>query len=145
MSLSLNSYISFNGNAREALEFYQSIFGGTFEADTYSSFNEQSGSAMPVAPEDEDKIMHATLKGDNGIVIMASDTPSSMPYDAGKQIISMALTGDDEQTLQGYWEKLSEGGKVTMPLEKAEWGDTFGMLSDRYGIDWMVDISTTGK
>ncbi len=83
MGLSLNSYISFGGNAREAMEFYKSVFGGTLEADTFKSFNEQSGGAMPVAPEDEDKIMHDTLKGSNGIVIMASDTPSSMPYNPG--------------------------------------------------------------
>lgn len=145
MAHSLNPYINFNGNAREAMEFYKSIFGGTLEADTFKSFNEQSGGAMPVAPEDNDKIMHATLKGDNGIVIMASDTPSGMPYEPGQQRISMALTGDDETALRGYWDRLADGGNITMPLEKAEWGDIFGMVTDKYGIDWMIDINPVGQ
>ncbi len=57
----------------------------------------------------------------------------------------MALTGDDEATLRGYWDKLADRGKVNMPLEKAEWGDTFGMLTDKYGIDWMIDINPVGQ
>lgn len=135
MTVKLNSYISFNGNAKEAIEFYKSIFGGQVLMDTFDSY----ASEMPMSDADKGKIMHAYLKGDNGIEIMASDTPSSMPFQSGGQI-SLTLNGDDEEKLRGYWDKLGEGGQVTMPLDKAPWGDTFGMLVDKFGINWMIDI-----
>ena len=89
-----------------------------------------------------DKIMHAMLVAENGVTFMASDTPNHMEYKGGSSI-SMSLSGDEEETLRGYWEKLSEGATVAMPLDKAPWGDTFGMLTDKFGINWMVNI--TGK
>ena len=138
MAVKLNAYIGFDGNAAEAMEFYKSVFGGEVYSDTFGKF---AGSGMPVAPEDEDKIMHAYLKGDNGIELMASDSPSGMERDSGSQI-SLSLSGEDEATLRDYWDKLSDGGTVTMPFDKAPWGDTFGMLTDKYGINWMVDVTS---
>ena len=91
-------------------------------------------------PSEGNKIMHAMLQADNGITFMASDTPNGMEYRPGNNM-SMSLSGDNESELRGYWEKLSVGGKVTMPLEKAPWGDTFGMLTDQFGIHWMVNIN----
>lgn len=135
MTVKLNSYISFNGNAKEAIEFYKSVFGGEVYMDTFSSFADK----MPVSDGDENKVMHAYLKGDNGIELMASDTPSGMPFQSGAQI-SLTLNGDDEAKLREYWDKLVEGGSVTLPLEKAPWGDTFGLLVDKFGINWMIDI-----
>ena len=135
MTVKLNSYISFNGNAKEAVEFYKSVFGGEVFMDTYDSFADK----MPMEEADKGKIMHAFLKGDNGIELMLSDNPSSAPFQTGAQI-SLTLNGDDEEKLRGYWEKLSDGGWVTMPLDKAPWGDTFGMLADKFGINWMIDI-----
>lgn len=132
----LNPYISFNGNARGAMEFYQSVFGGKLDMTSFKDAH------MTVGPDEGDNIMHAMLEGENGITFMASDTPSHMEYHPGKNI-SMSLSGDDEAVLRGYWEKLSEGGKVNMPLEKAPWGDTFGMFTDKFEIDWLVNI--TGK
>ena len=84
--------------------------------------------------------MHAMLVTENDFVIMGADTPSSMEYAPGARI-SMSLSGDDEAQLRGYWDKLLAGGTEAMPLEKAPWGDTFGMLRDKYGIDWLVNIS----
>ena len=136
MTTKLNSYLHFNGNAKEAMDFYQSVFGGEVHADTFGKF---ASDAMPVAEEDKDKIMHAYLKGDNGIELMGSDTPSHMEFQDGARL-SLTLNGDDEGLLRSYWDKLSEGGKVTVPLDKSPWGDTFGMLTDKYGIDWMIDI-----
>lgn len=135
--ISLNSYISFNGNAREAVEYYKSIFGGEATVDTFSSFVD----SMPVTPEDADKIMHAHIKGDNGIELMLADTPTGMNYDEGMRI-SLTLSGDDEATLTEYWQKLSGDGTVTMPLEKSPWGDMFGMLKDKFGVDWMININS---
>ncbi|THV33445.1 VOC family protein [Glycomyces buryatensis] len=130
----LNPYVSFSGNAREAMEFYQSVFGGKLEINTYGE------SAMPDAPADQ--IMHALLATDAGYTIMASDTPPGMPYNPG-QNISISLSGEDVDRLRGYFGGLSAGGNVVMPLEKQMWGDEFGMLTDRFGIAWMVNISGT--
>jgi PhnB protein len=84
--------------------------------------------------------MHSVLEADNGIEFMASDTPNRMEYKAGTNY-SMSLSGDNEAELQGYFEKLLAGGNVTMPLEKAPWGDTFGMLTDKFGVAWLVNIT----
>lgn len=132
----LNSYISFKDNAAEAMDFYKSVFGGKIYSDTFASF---ASDEMPVAEADKDKIMHAYLQGDDGVELMAADTPTSMEYQEGSRI-TLTLNGDDEVKLRGYWDKLSEGGIITMPLEKAPWGDIFGMLTDKYGVCWMIDI-----
>jgi PhnB protein len=84
--------------------------------------------------------MHSQLEAPNGIVLMASDTPSHMEFKEGANG-SISLFGDEDETLRGYWDKLSGGGEVSMPLEKAPWGDTFGMCTDKFGIPWLVNIS----
>lgn len=136
MTVKLNSYISFKDNARQAAEFYKSIFGGELFMDTFGSMADKG---MPIDDSEKDKIMHAYLKGEKGVELMMADTPNGMEYHDGTRI-SLTLNGDDEATLRGYWDKLAEGGKVTMPLDKAPWGDTFGMLTDKFGVNWMIDI-----
>ena len=138
MIVKLNSYISFKDNAKEALDFYKSIFGGEVFSNTFESF---ASDEMPVADQDKQKIMHAYLKGDHGVELMLSDTPSGLPYHDGARI-SLTLNGDDEALLREYWEKLTAEGTITLPLEKAPWGDVFGMVTDKFGINWMVDIGT---
>ena len=128
----LNPYLSFDGNTREAMEFYRDVFGGDLRISTFGEFG-QADSA------EADKIMHAQLETDNGFTLMASDTPAGMPRNPG-DTISISLSGDDAGQLRGYWDKLSEGGTVTMPLEKQMWGDEFGMCVDRFGVAWMVNI-----
>lgn len=132
--LRLNPYINFKDNARQAMEFYKTVFGGKL---TMTSFKD---SGMPSDPSEENNIMHAMLEAENGIVFMASDTPSHMEYHPGSNV-SMSLSGDDEQQLTEYWEKLVVGGVIDQPLVKAPWGDTFGMLTDKVGIRWMVNIT----
>jgi PhnB protein len=133
MTSRLNPYLNFNANARDAMEFYQTVFGGKLDITTFKE-------GMRDESENGDKIMHAALEADNGIMFMASDTPPGMEIPSGTNI-SMSLSGDNEEELRGYWDKLSESGTVTMPLEKAPWGDTFGMLVDKFGINWMVNIT----
>jgi PhnB protein len=128
----LNPYVSFNGDAREAMEFYQSVLGGKLEISTFGE------SGVPDAPADQ--IMHAQLTSDAGYTLMASDTPPGMPYQPG-QNITISISGDDADRLRGYFEALSAGGNVVMPLEKQMWGDEFGMFVDKFGIGWMVDIT----
>jgi PhnB protein len=130
----LNPYISFKDTARQAMEFYQSVFGGTLELSTFKE------SGAPAELGEENLIMHGLLKSDNGMTIMASDTPSSMEYNPGTNI-SISLSGDNEEELSAYFHKLSQDGQASMPLAKAPWGDTFGMLTDKFGIAWMVNIA----
>jgi PhnB protein len=134
MTTRLNPYLSFSSNAREAMEFYRSVFGGELEINT---FGEYGG-----APEglSDDGVMHALLKTDSGFVLMASDTPGGAPEQGNS--ISVSLSGTDEAELTGYWEKLSDGGTVQVPFEKQMWGDTFGMCVDKFGVPWMVDVGT---
>lgn len=134
MATRLNPYLTFAGDAREAITFYQSVFGGEVELSTFG----QGG--MPHDPADADKVMHAQLAAPNELILMASDAPSGMELDAGSSI-SVSLSGDDEAELQGFWDGLAEGATITMPLMKAPWGDTFGMLTDRFGTAWMVNIA----
>jgi PhnB protein len=128
----LNPYISFAGDARQAMEFYQSVFGGELRMTTFGEFGAQD------APE-ADKIMHSQLETDNGFTLMASDTPPGMEHNPGTNI-TVSLSGDDNDLLRGCWEKLSSGGTVQVPLEKQMWGDEFGSCLDKFGIPWMVNI-----
>jgi PhnB protein len=130
----LNPYISFRDNARQAMEFYQTVFGGKLALSTFKEFN------VSQDPSEENKIMHAMLEAENGITFMAADTPNGMPYTPGTNI-SISLSGENQAELTAYYEKLSAGGTVVEPLTKAPWGDTFGMLVDPFGINWMVNIA----
>jgi PhnB protein len=129
----LNPYISFNGDARQAMEFYKGVFGGSLALNTFGQIGASDG------PE-ADKIMHAMLETDDGFTLMASDTPPGMEHNPGDNI-AVSLSGDDGEALRGYWGKLSDGGTVSVPLERQMWGDEFGSCVDRFGITWMVNIS----
>ncbi|HYK85344.1 MAG TPA: VOC family protein [Ktedonobacteraceae bacterium] len=134
MQTKLNHYLSFKDNAREDMDFYQTVFGGKLTTSTFKEYHASQD------PSEDNKVMHSVLEADNGIEFMASDTPNSMEYKAGTNY-SMSLSGDNEAELKGYFEKLSTGGSITMPLEKAPWGDTFGMLTDKFGVAWLVNIT----
>ncbi len=134
MQSRLNPYINFKGNAKQAVEFYESVFGGKLEMTTFRE------GGMAANQADADQIMHAMLTADNGMVLMASDVPDGMPYKPGTNI-SISLSGDNESELTGYFNKLAEGGTIAEPLTKAPWGDTFGMVTDKFGIFWMVNIA----
>src|SRR5205807_9580650 len=134
MQTRLNPYLGFKDNTREAMEFYQTVFGGKLVMSTFKEFNASQD------PSEDNKIMHSMLEADNGITFMAADTPNSMEYRAGTNM-SMSLSGDNEAELKAYFEKLSVGATVTMPLEKAPWGDSFGMCTDKFGVQWLVNIA----
>jgi PhnB protein len=134
MPTTLNPYLSFREEAREAMEFYKSVFGGELTVNTFADFQASDD------PSESGKVMHSMLQAPNGLTLMAADTPNSMEHQTGSSI-SISLSGDDEQELRGYWDKLSDGGTVVMPLDRAPWGDQFGMCQDRYGTSWMVNIS----
>ena len=135
MTAQLNPYLTFPGTAREAMTFYKDVFGGELTMNTFGEFGAEG--------EGNDGIMHAQLEAPGGLVLMASDTAPGQGegFRAGDHM-SVSLSGDDE-ALRGYWDGLSKGATVTMPLEKQMWGDEFGMLTDRFGIPWMVNIGST--
>ena len=132
MASQLNPYLNFNGTTRQAMEFYQRVFGGTLNLNTFSEFGAKDS-------PDADRIMHGALETDAGYTIMAADVTSDMEYHpmAG---FGVSVSGDDE-ALRGYFQKLSDGGTVTMPLQKQAWGDEFGMCTDRFGVSWLVNVS----
>jgi PhnB protein len=134
MQTKLNPHLSFRDNARQAMEFYRSVFGGKLTMTTFKEFHASEDHS------EDDKIMHALLEAENGISLMAADTPKRMEYRTGANI-SMSLSGDNEKELTSFFEKLSRGGEIIMPLEKAPWGATFGMCTDRFGVNWMVNIT----
>lgn len=135
MKSTLLPYLNFNGDTAEAMKFYQSILGGELTMQTFGK------SGMPVSPEHKDKIMHADLKNDL-LSFMASDNPPGTNVTFGDNI-HMSIIGTDEEKITGYFNKLAEGGKIDTPLAKQAWGDKFGMLTDKFGVHWMVNISST--
>jgi PhnB protein len=133
MASRLNPYISFDGTARQAMEFYRDVLGGDL---TMSTFGEYGQEGTP----DSDKIMHSQLETPRGFTLMGADTPPGMEHKPGNNF-GVSLSGDDADELRGYWSKLSDGGAVSVPLEKQMWGDEFGMCVDRFGVTWMVNIA----
>ena len=131
----LNPYLNFDDNTREAMEFYQSVFGGELKMNTFGEFGMQDS---PQA----DQIMHAQLETESGYTLMASDTPPGMPYNPG-DTITISLSGDEE-VLRDHFNALAEGGKIGTPLEKQMWGDEYGDLVDKFGVSWMVNLGGLG-
>lgn len=131
MKTTLNPYLHFNGNCEEAMNFYKSVFGGELDLKRFGDM------PMPGNDVDPNKIMHSGLKAD-GFSFMASDGGKG---EMNTDNFSISLNGEDGETLRKYFDGLSEGGKVTMPVEKHPWGAEFGMLKDQFGIDWMVNIT----
>jgi len=126
----LNPYLHFRSNTREAMDFYRSVFGGDLQVTPFGD--------MAREPSQKDLVMHASLTAPNGFHLMAADT---FDDDGRSPGMTISLSGDDEAELRGYWDKLAEGASVAMPLEKAPWGDSFGMLTDKFGVPWMVNIA----
>ncbi len=131
MTSRLNPYLNFNGNAREAMQFYASVFGGDLSITTFAEL----GADGP----DGDRVMHAMLQTNNGYTIMGADVPTTMEFQPMSGS-SVSISGDDSDALHGYWQQLSAGGTTTMPMQKQPWGDEFGMCIDKFGVPWMIDI-----
>jgi PhnB protein len=133
MTSTLNPYLTFRDDARAAMEFYRGALGGDLTLNTFGEYGDKG------AP-DADLVMHAQLITPSGFTLMGADTPAHGEFQEGSRA-SISLSGDDEAELRGYWDKLSEGSTVTVPLEKQMWGDHFGMLTDPFGVSWMVNIA----
>lgn len=129
----LSPYLTFNGNAAEAMKYYHAILGGELNLQTFGD------AKMARTPEEKDRIVHANLKS-GSLSIMASDSMLERPAKFGDNV-HLSISGSDEEKLTKIFNGLAEGGKVDMPLAKQFWGDTYGQLTDRFGIHWMVNIT----
>jgi PhnB protein len=134
MAVRLNPYLNFPGTAREAMTFYHGVLGGELATTTFAA------GGMSHGPADDEKLMHAQLDGENGLTLMGADIPSDWPSGPISGF-SVSLSGDDAEALTRYWNGLAQGAKIDQPLVEAPWGDTFGMLTDRFGVAWMVNIT----
>jgi PhnB protein len=137
MPTRLNPYLNFRDRTREAMQFYSSVFGGELSMTTFAEMHASED------PAEQDKIMHSQLVTEHGLTLMAADIPNHMDYAPGTNDFAVSLTGEDEGELRGYWDKLSDGATITAPLNKAPWGDLFGMCIDRFGVSWLVNISAS--
>jgi len=135
----VNIYLNFAGNCRQAFEFYRSVFGGDFPyVGTYGQMPVQEG--MPPVPEHmQDKIMHISLPISTETVLMGSDSGGGWePELVIGNNFNICVNSDSKEEADRIFNALAEGGQVNMPLEKAFWGDYFGLLTDKFGINWML-------
>jgi PhnB protein len=135
MSIQTTTHLNFRGQARDALAFYQSVFGGELAAISYKD----AGAVQD--PGEADQIMWGQVAGENGFRVMAYDVPSAMDWDAGTIPVFVSVRGDDAIELRGYWDKLEDGADVIQPIGPAAWSPLYGMLRDRFGITWVLDIA----
>ncbi|HWM35090.1 MAG TPA: VOC family protein [Pseudolysinimonas sp.] len=139
MTAILNPYLSFRGTAREAMEFYRTVFGGELSIMTFGEMGDPY-------PGESANVMHGQLETPSGFTLMGADVPSTVGFEQGRNVFQVSLSGakSDEAELWRYWDGLAEGARITEPMAVAPWGATFGMLRDRFGIDWLVNISAEG-
>ncbi|TDE21321.1 VOC family protein [Nonomuraea mesophila] len=138
MSVKSVAHLNFRGDARAALEFYRSVFGGDLAVVTYKD----AGNVQDAA--DADRVMWGQVLSGDGFHVMAYDVPSHLPYDQGENPFFLSLRGKTAQEITAYWERLSEGADVVRPLEPAQWSALYGMLKDRFGVTWVMDVAGDG-
>ena len=136
MASLLNPYIGLRGTARQAMEFYQSVLGGDLTINTFAEFQAAED------PAEADNVMHSQLETPAGFTLMGGDWPASQPFQSG-DTVTICLSGDDETELRGYWDGLSKGASIAVPLEAAPWGDFYGSLTDQFGVVWQVNIAAS--
>ena len=148
MSVNATTHLNFRGDARAALEFYRSVFGGELVVATYADLG------APKDTPDADKVVFGQVAAENGFRVMAYDVPatgrSARPSEPltrrenGMTITQepffISLRGEGVEEITGYWEKLSEGATVVEVLASSQWAPLFGMLTDRFGVTWVVDV-----
>lgn len=137
----LNPYLNFDGNCEEAFNFYQAVFGGEFLSKMRfkDTPGEQTADSHQMPESEGEKLMHISLPIGHGTVLMGSDRPAAMgPTTIGNNY-SISINAESEEEADKLFKGLSAGGQVIMPLEKAFWGAYFGMFTDKFGIQWMVN------
>ncbi|MEZ0073810.1 VOC family protein [Planotetraspora sp. GP83] len=134
MSVNAVTHLNFRGDARAALTFYQSVFGGDVVMVTYKD----AGNVQE--PSEADQVMWGQVAAGSGFCVMAYDVPSHMPWSQGENAFFVSLRGEAAEEVTAYWEKLSDGATILQPLGPAQWAPLYGMLKDRFGVTWVVDV-----
>ena len=134
MTIKTTTHLNFRGDARAALAFYQSVFGGQQAVVTYRD----AGAVQ--SPDEADQVMWGQVEAESGFRIMAYDVPSRLDWNPGEIPVFVSVRGDAADEITGYWEKLSEGAQVIAPLAPAGWSPLYGMLKDRFGVTWVLDV-----
>ena len=135
MTVVTTPHLNFRGNAKSALDFYHSVFGGQLIAVT----NEQAYSAE--IPEEAQQIKFGQVIGENGFQIMAFDVPSSQSYDQGDKSLYVSVRGDSADEITELWGKLAKGSTILSDLAPSAFSPAYGMLTDAYGVTWVLDVA----
>ena len=135
MAVNAVTHLNFRGDAREALGFYQTVFGGELLVIS----NQDMG--IVDVPAEVDQVKWGQVAAPNGFTVMAYDVPAAQPWSRGEDSFFLSLRGDSTNEVGALWDKLSEGSTVVVPLAPAQWAPLYGMLTDRYGITWVVDVA----
>ena len=135
MSIETTTHLNFRGQARAALAFYQTVFGGTLTAVSYQDAHAAEN------PAEADQILWGQVASSEGFRVMAYDVPSSQPYDAGTNPVFVSVRGKSADDLSAYWVRLIEGSTVIVPLAKSAWSPLYGMVRDRFGVTFVVDLA----
>ncbi|MEU0132141.1 MULTISPECIES: VOC family protein [unclassified Streptomyces] len=136
MSVTSVTHLNFRGDARAALGFYHSVFGGDLAV---VSYEEAGDTRNPAGP---DQVVWGQVAAENGFRVMAYDVPSQLPWDRGVNSFFVSLRCGTTREVSDHWEKLSVGATVVQPLEPARWAPLHGMLEDRYGVVWVLDVAS---
>ncbi|GAA4785003.1 VOC family protein [Streptomyces ziwulingensis] len=135
MSVTTTTHLNFRGDARAALDHYRSVFGGRVTAVTYQDVGEVR------VEEEADRVVWGEVTGENGFHVMAYDVPSSQPWDQGSNPFYVSVRGDDTDEISALWQKLAQGSTVVHPLAPSQWAPLYGMLTDRFGVTWVLDVA----
>ncbi|MFJ4274525.1 VOC family protein [Streptomyces coelicoflavus] len=128
------THLNFRGDAREALTFYQAAFGGDVTLVTYKDAGDVQ------EPAEADQVMFGQVATADGLCVMAYDVPSALPWNQGENAFFVSVRGESTEEITAYWEKLTDGATVLRPLGAAQWAPLYGMLRDRFGVTWVLDV-----
>jgi PhnB protein len=135
MPITTTTHLNFRGDARAALGFYHSVFGGDIVAVTYKD----AGAVRN--PDEADWVMWGQVTADNGFRVMAYDVPSDTPWNPGENAVFVSVRGDDPDEITALWDRLTVGSTIVRPLEPAQWAPLYGMTKDRFGVVWVLDVA----
>lgn len=134
MSVQAVTHLNFQGQARAALAFYQQVFGGQLMQFTYQDAGRNAN------PADLERIIWGQVEVPNGFRIMAFDVAGDMPWQQGENAFYVSLRGDTQHEIKALWDKLADGAAILLELAPSSWSPMYGMLKDRFGVVWVVDV-----